>query len=74
MKHLTGIFIHKNGHELGPFTEREVRRHWANGVVDSTDHAWHEGLDEWVMIKDLFGTPPAIEDQSSRIPKRIVNQ
>jgi hypothetical protein len=67
---VTTIFIHKDGQELGPFDQQEVRRHWANGVVAADDMAWYPGLDDWVPVKDLFGIPRTIDPGSSHIPKK----
>lgn len=67
------IFIHKEGQELGPFSEPEVRRHWANGVVDASDLAWHPGLDNWIYVRDLFKPPKSgflAASDSTRIPKK----
>ena len=67
------IYIHKDGQELGPFNENEVRRHWANGVIDSSDLAWRPTLDEWTYVRDLF-KPPKISvtaaSESTRIPRK----
>ncbi|MGF1679381.1 MAG: DUF4339 domain-containing protein [Candidatus Methylacidiphilales bacterium] len=66
------IYIFKSGKELGPFDEREIRRHWANGVLDADDLAWSEGMVEWVALKHYFGIPRSSSvdfDESTRIPK-----
>jgi hypothetical protein len=55
MEEIPYIYIHRAGKELGPFTERELRRHWANGVVDHDDLAWYEGMDDWISLSELFG-------------------
>ncbi|MEO0452633.1 MAG: DUF4339 domain-containing protein [Verrucomicrobiota bacterium] len=51
------IYVHRDGKELGPFTERELRRHWANGIVDHDDLAWYEGMEGWITVNELFGVP-----------------
>ncbi len=58
------IHIHRAGQDLGPFTERELRVHWANGVVDHDDLAWHEGLDDWISVSALFGMASRSSQQS----------
>lgn len=60
------IYVYRGDQQLGPFTERELRRHWANGVVDHDDLAWYEGMEEWISIRNLFGIPaagPSIESE-----------
>jgi hypothetical protein len=73
MGELKDIIIYKEGQELGPFSGAEIRRHWANGVVDGTDFAWHPGLDEWIYVRDLFKPPkmdPVTASESTRIPRK----
>jgi len=66
MKHQAAIFIHKEDRQLGPFTEPEVRRHWANGIVDAGDLAWHPDLDHWIYVRDLFSPPKIMAPPQSQ--------
>lgn len=58
------IYVHRAGQDLGPFTERELRRHWANGVIDHDDLAWYDGMEGWTSVSDLFGVPSRARHQS----------
>ncbi len=63
------IYIHKDGNELGPYSEQELRLHWANGLFAAEDLAWRAGMEEWVPLKDFFAvprTPPPAESGVSR--------
>lgn len=54
---VSAIYIHKDHKELGPYTEQEVRLHWANGLIDSEDLAWEENMLDWVLLKNFFNAP-----------------
>jgi|GEM_PF-4187355 len=60
------IYIYREGTYLGPFTERELRRHWANGVVEGSDYVWYEGMAEWMSLRDYFGVPAALTSAAIR--------
>lgn len=51
------IYVNREGNVTGPFTEKELRRHWANGVIYSDDHVWKEGMADWVVLGSYFGVP-----------------
>lgn len=66
------IYIYKNDTQLGPYTENEARMHWAAGILDGNDFAWHPGMEGWVPIKDLFGVPMVHGDHEGRVaPPRL---
>jgi uncharacterized membrane protein YqaE (UPF0057 family) len=58
------IFISRKGENLGPFSLKEIHDMVANGEASATDHAWHDGMDEWgplsrILAKgDPVPTPP----------------
>lgn len=58
------IYVLRDGEYLGPFTSRELRRHWANGVVFPEDLVWQEGMTEWVGLRQYFGIPSALASQA----------
>jgi hypothetical protein len=65
------IYIHKDGQQIGPFTEKEMRSHWANGSIGPDDLAWYEGLPDWVYVKELFGVErvaTVLQTQKPRLP------
>ena len=49
------IYVARDGHRLGPFSEEEVRRQLAAGALRPTDLAWTEGLAAWVPLASLPG-------------------
>jgi hypothetical protein len=51
------VFVNRDGTVTGPFTEKELRRHWANGVIYADDYVWKEGMAEWVVLGSYFGVP-----------------
>jgi len=51
------IFVIKEGQEAGPYTEQELRLHWANGAFDAADLAWCLGQPEWLSLPDFFASP-----------------
>ena len=68
------IFIGKNRSVIGPYEEDEILRRLADARLDSTELAWHEGLDEWVKVKELLedkapvpeAEEPSVETESAQ--------
>lgn len=60
------IYIYRDGQYLGPFSDRELRRHWANGLVHGTDYVWYEGMADWITLRDYFGVPAALTSAAIR--------
>jgi hypothetical protein len=44
------IFIHRNGEQLGPFTEAEIKSQLAAGTISLQDNVWWEGQAGWVPL------------------------
>lgn len=44
------IFLHKNGQQLGPFSEAKVAEMLKAGQVGATDPAWSEGMEKWTPL------------------------
>lgn len=51
------IFVIKDGFESGPFTQKELRLHWANGSFEAEDLAWQMGQKEWLPLSEFFAAP-----------------
>jgi uncharacterized RDD family membrane protein YckC len=47
-------FIGKDGKQLGPFNDEQVRAKLASGEVSYDDLGWHEGMPEWKPLRALF--------------------
>ena len=60
------IYIHKNGDNLGPFTQEQIKEGLARNDFTSTDHAWHEDLEGWVPLEALLGatSPPPLQSDT----------
>jgi uncharacterized RDD family membrane protein YckC len=56
-------FIGKDGKQLGPFAEEQVRAKLVSGEISHDDLGWHEGMPEWKPLRTLFAasTFPAHE-------------
>lgn len=52
------ILVAKNGSQLGPFSEKDVRAKLASGEFSPTDYAWHEGMASWAPLSQLLGNAP----------------
>ena len=69
------ILVAKNGSQLGPFSENDIRAKLASGEFSPTDHGWHEGLTAWSPLAQLFGDAavpppaPAMPPQPSSFPQ-----
>lgn len=53
------IYIARRGQKYGPYTLEDLKRHLAEGSVSADDHAWRDGLSEWVKLQALLGEVPA---------------
>ena len=55
------ILVAKNGSQLGPFSESDLRAKLASGEFSPTDFGWHEGLTAWSPLGQLVGdaAPPS---------------
>jgi hypothetical protein len=51
---LMNIYVHKDGQQLGPFAESDVRAHLSNGNLNDTDLAWVEGNSDWQPISTIL--------------------
>ncbi len=52
------VFVLCNGQQTGPYTLSDLWVEIAEGRVLLTDHAWYEGLEEWILVSQL------VEDQT----------
>jgi len=65
------FLIHRNGREIGPYSESEVQSRLTSGAISLSDLAWHEGATEWRPLSsfDQFTTrarqtPPPLPSSS----------
>ncbi|WP_386780375.1 GYF domain-containing protein [Luteolibacter ambystomatis] len=59
------FFIGKDGRQLGPFTEDQLRSMFQSGMLTANDLAWYEGRPDWIPLWQLFGTAPPIQTFAS---------
>ena len=68
------IYIHKDGQQLGPFTEQQVKDSIYQGRFNGNDLAWKEGAADWQPINSLIGgTPPPVSAPPATPPQQPVN-
>lgn len=67
------FYIARNGEHAGPFTENELRAKIQAGEISSNDHAWTDGLSEWVVLSELLPDISGISTRSSFVPKALPN-
>jgi len=65
------IYVLQEGIYLGPYTEKEVRRHWANGTIRDADLLWQEGMNEWMNLRSYFGMPTPMITET--LPGRTIS-
>jgi len=61
-RHAMGIYVTKNGQQLGPYTMAEAQNLLRSGTLAATDLAWREGLPNWIPLYQVPGfvlVPPA---------------
>lgn len=49
------IHITRNGEQWGPYSINEINEQIAEGSLQPDDFAWHDGLSEWVTVKNIQG-------------------
>jgi hypothetical protein len=58
------IFVHRNGQQLGPFSESDIRTQLASGAISPADLVWWEGQAGWVPLSRTpyaaASVPPAV--------------
>ena len=62
------LYISKNDEKLGPLDLEEVQALLADGELDPSDLAWHEGSSKWTPLSDIpevSGQPKASSKVSS---------
>lgn len=63
------LYLHKNGEQVGPFTEEQISSMINDGSLSRDDITWHEGLTDWQPLHTVFDiTPIAIEPTSDHTP------
>jgi hypothetical protein len=72
------FLVSRNGQQLGPYTLDELRRYYGQGRIADTDHAWCDGMPQWVPLTHLLRiapspvTPPRIPlDHAYRSQNRV---
>lgn len=63
------IYIGKNGQQLGPFTEEQVRQRLATGEFSATDLAWQEGASNWRPVGEMIFTASSAPAKAPGIAK-----
>jgi hypothetical protein len=53
------FYLHRSGQQDGPFASDQIRNMWTNGLITADTLYWHEGLDDWLPVRDFCqsGTP-----------------
>ena len=53
------IYIFKDGQQLGPFSENDLRIATHEGRISHGDLAWKEGISDWVPLSSILPPPTA---------------
>ncbi len=51
---MSNIMISRGGQTYGPYTPAEVQAYLASGELSVDDHAWSEGLPDWVRLATVL--------------------
>lgn len=51
------FFVGKNGSQVGPLQEAEVRARIASGEFIGSDLVWRQGMSNWEPLDRIFGNP-----------------
>ena len=50
-------YVGKNGQQLGPFGEEQIKARVATGEFSTADLIWREGMASWEPISTVFNNP-----------------
>lgn len=50
-------FVGKNGRQVGPLQENEVKSRMASGDFNGSDLVWRQGMANWEPLDRVFGNP-----------------
>jgi uncharacterized protein DUF4190/uncharacterized protein DUF4339 len=55
------IFVHRNGQQLGPFSESDIRAQLVSGAISAADLVWWEGQAGWIPLSQSpYAAAPAV--------------
>ena len=53
------FLVAKNGSQLGPFSESDIRAKIASGELAASDFGWKEGMASWLPLSQIFSDAPS---------------
>lgn len=62
------IFILRNGHQTGPYSEDDTQQMLKQGAVLINDLAWRPGMAEWIPLHSVLYPGPAAQPSSGLRP------
>lgn len=74
------IHISRDDEKYGPYSLDKLNKYLADGVIESSDMAWHKGLSDWVAVQEIEGVilprnqsaPPIQAQKTDEPPPRHV--
>lgn len=48
------FYAHSNGRQIGPLSIQDIEEALTVGLLTPGDLVWHEGMESWGLIKDVF--------------------
>lgn len=55
----SNYYISRNGENLGPYTEAQIRDQLTSGALTVEDHAWKDGESDWKPLGQLLASGPS---------------
>ena len=60
------IYIARGEERNGPYSMDSIWQFLADGELDGTELAWHEGLDEWIDLNEMVNGVALDKDEPSK--------
>jgi uncharacterized RDD family membrane protein YckC len=65
------IYLGRNGKQIGPFTLERVQEKLEDGDLRLSDLGWHEGMKDWVPLREMLPGSEAKREEKRRPLREI---
>lgn len=67
---MNDTYVSRDGEQYGPYSIEDISQYVTEGRFASTDHAWKEGMSEWVALHTMLPNTPPPPTKSKGIKRK----